>query len=228
MSDAQQVRALGVDGCPGGWVGALLDGAQVRWLLLSDASAVLAAADEAAATGVDMPTGLAAAGPRRCDIEARARLGARRSSVFPAPVRAVLGATTYEAACAASRAASGRALSLQAWHLVPRIADLDHALPDGGLPWLAEMHPELSFATMTGAPLPPKKTAEGRAARVEALQRWLPDLRLTEVPRPARTEDALDALAVAWSARRWRQGEATTLPDPYDVDERGLPMRIVV
>lgn len=228
VSDAQQVRLLGVDGCPGGWIGAVVDGSHVRWLLLPDAVALLAAAADADATGVDMPTGLAAAGPRRCDVAARALLGPRRSSVFPAPVRDVLGTSSYAEACQVSRAASGRALSLQAWHLLPRIADLDAALPEGGLRWLAEMHPELSFATLTGQPLPPKKTAEGRAARLEALHRWLPDLRLGEVPRPARTEDALDALAVAWSARRWRLGEATTLPDPYDVDERALPMRIVV
>ena len=228
MNDGKQVRVLGVDGCPGGWVGALVDGSRVHWLLLPDAASLLAAADLVDATGVDMPIGLAAAGPRRCDLAARALLGPRRSSVFPAPVRGVLGAATYVEACAVSRAVSGRALSLQAWHLVPRIADLDAALPDGGLPWLAEVHPELSFATMTGSPQPPKKTAEGRAARVAALQGWLPDLRLDEVPRPARTEDALDALAVAWSARRWRLGQATRLPDPYDVDERGLPMRIVV
>jgi predicted RNase H-like nuclease len=139
----------------------------------------------------------------------------------------VLGAGSYAEACEVSRVASGRALSLQAWHLVPRISDLDAALPDGGLPWVAEMHPELSFATMAGAPLPPKRTADGRAARLAAMHRWLPELRLDAVPRPARTEDALDALALAWSARRWVLGQATTLPDPYDVDERGLPMRIV-
>jgi predicted RNase H-like nuclease len=227
VNGAQQVRVLGVDGCPGGWIGAVVDGSEVRWRLLPDAGSLLAVVDDVQATGVDMPIGLARSEPRRCDLAARAQLGPRRSSVFAAPVRGVLRAESYDEACDVSRAASGRALSLQAWHLVPRIADLDAALPDGGLPWLAEMHPELSFATMAGAPLPPKKNAEGRAARIEVLGRWLPDLRLPQVPRPARTEDALDALAVAWSARRWWLGEAKTLPDPYDVDERRLPMRIV-
>ena len=227
MTGEKQGRVLGVDGCPGGWVGALVEDGEVRWSVLPDVAALLAVAASCDATGVDMPIGLAPAGPRRCDVEARKLLGPRRSSVFAAPIRPVLGAASYAEACAVSRAASGRALSLQAWHLVPRIADLDATLPDGGLEWLAEVHPELSFATMAGAPLPGKKTAEGRSARIGLLASWLPDLLLHEVPRPARTEDALDALAVAWTALRWWRGVASTVPDPYDLDERGLPMRIV-
>jgi predicted RNase H-like nuclease len=222
-----QVRVLGADGCPGGWIGAIVMAGSVEWRLLPDAAALLSLAASCAASGVDMPIGLPEVGPRACDSLARAALGSRRSSVFPAPVRAVLGASSYAEACAVSRTASGRALSVQTWNLVPRIADLDAALPDGGRAWLSEMHPELSFARLAGAVLPPKKTAEGRTARIAALQTWLPDLRLADVPRPARTEDALDALAVAWSALRWWRGEAETLPDPYDVDSRGLPMRII-
>ena len=227
MTTRERPAVLGVDGCPGGWIGAVVSGSSVRWHLLPDARAMIALAADCDATGVDMPIGLPDVGPRRCDVAARALLGARRSSVFPAPVRAALGAVTYAEACAVSRTASGKALSIQAWNLVPRIADLDAQLPDGGLPWLSEMHPELSFLRLAGVALPAKKTAEGRAARVAALAGWLPDLRLGEVPRPARTEDALDALAVAWSARRWWSGDAEVLPAPYDVDARGLPMRIV-
>ena len=222
------MKVLGVDGCPGGWLGALVTTGRapsVEWLLLPDATALLAAAATCSATGVDMPIGLSD-GPRRCDVEARARLGQRRASVFPAPVRAVLGAASYADACAVSLRVSGRALSLQTWHLVPRIADLDACLPDGGLPWLSEVHPELSFAAMTGEPLVSKKSSDGRRARAEALAGWIPELRLADVPRPARTEDALDALAVAWSALRWRQGRAKAVPDLCEVDARALPMQI--
>jgi predicted RNase H-like nuclease len=224
------VRVLGVDGCPDGWLGAVVTTGpttSVEWVLLPDASALLALAATCAATGVDMPIGLTD-GPRRCDLEARARLGSRRASVFPAPVRAVLGAGSYAEACAVSRQVSGRALSLQTWHLLPRIADLDEHLPDGGLPWLSEMHPELSFTAMAGKPLVSKKSSAGRQARVEALTSWIPELRLADVPRPARTEDALDALAVAWSALRWRQGKAEAIPDRWEVDARALPLQIRV
>ncbi len=127
----RQSAVLGVDGCPGGWIGALVSGPSVTWLLLPDAAAVLAV--EADAVGIDIPIGLPDVGPRACDVAARARLGARRSSVFPAPVRAVLAASSYADARARSVAAAGCSLSAQAWNLVPRIADVD-AAGDRSLP----------------------------------------------------------------------------------------------
>ena len=215
----RQSAVLGVDGCPGGWVGALVRGTDVAWLLLPDAAAVLAV--EADAVGIDIPIGLPDVGPRVCDVAARARLGARRSSVFPAPVRAVLAASSYADARARSVAASGRSLSAQAWNLVPRIADVDAAGIDHSR--VVEVHPELVFATLAG-PLGPKKTPEGAAARVAALQTWLP-AGWPPHPGPARLDDALDALACAWTAQRWLAGAAEVLGG--EPDRTGTPMRIV-
>ena len=212
---------LGVDGCPGGWVGARVDGHSVEWLLLADVGEILAV--PAAAVGIDMPIGLPAAGSRRCDVAARARLGSRRSSVFPAPVRAVLAADSYVDACARSREVSGRGLSVQAWNLVPRIRDLDGAAVDHDR--VVEVHPEVVFAWLAG-PLPGKKTAAGVLGREAALRAWLPG-GWPPAPRPARIDDALDALACAWTAARWRDGTAEVL-GAGEVDARGIPMRIVV
>ena len=211
---------LGVDGCPGGWIGALVTGSSVSWHLLPDAAAVLAV--RADAVGIDIPIGLPAVGPRACDVAARALLGERRSSVFPAPVRAVLAASTYAEACALSRAASGKALSVQAWNLVRRIADVDRTLTAHDR--VVEVHPEVVFARLAG-PLPPKKTLDGAARRTAALRTWLPD-GWPAPPRPARTDDALDALACAWTAQRWLAGTAEVLGG--GTDDRGTPMRIVV
>jgi len=215
-----QPAVLGVDGCPGGWIGALVTGGSVEWLLLPDAAAVLAVS--ASAVGIDIPIGLPAEGPRACDVAARALLGPRRSSVFPAPVRDVLAATSYADACDLSRAASGRALSVQAWNLVPRIADVDAATVEHAR--VVEVHPEVVFARLAGV-LPPKKTAEGAALRVAALTSWLP-AGWPPPPRPARPDDALDALACAWTAARWLRGEAEVLGG--EPDDTGTPMRIVV
>ncbi|GAC1611693.1 MAG: DUF429 domain-containing protein [Mycobacteriales bacterium] len=220
MSDESAV--LGVDGCPGGWIGALVTADSVRWLLLPDMEAVLAV--PAAAIGIDIPIGLPAAGPRRCDQEARARIGPRRSSVFPAPVRAVLGAADYTQACALSRGVSGRALSKQAWFIVPRIADVDRTLAAGDHARVVEVHPEVAFAQLAGV-LPAKALQAGRAARSVALGAVLPAW--PPPPRPARTHDALDALVCSWTARRWLRGEAHVLGDG-ELDDTGSPMRIVV
>ena len=192
----------------------------MAWLLLPDAAAVLAV--PAAAVGIDIPIGLPARGPRACDVQARALLGPRRSSVFPAPVRDVLGAASYADACARSRAATGKALSQQAWNLVPRIADVDRALTAHDR--VVEVHPEVVFVRLAGA-LPPKKTAEGARLRTAALASWLPG-GWPPPPRPARPDDALDALACAWTAARWLAGTAEVLG--LEHDETGRPMRIVV
>ena len=48
---------------------------------------------------IDVPIGLLHAGERECDRAARKLIGKRRSSVFPAPIRAMLDAETYEEAC---------------------------------------------------------------------------------------------------------------------------------
>jgi len=77
-------------------------------------------------------------------VAARRLPGCAGSSVFPAPVRPVLGCTSY-AGCAVSRAASGRALSVQTWNLVPAIRSLDEALGDAPDPRVHEAFPELAF-----------------------------------------------------------------------------------
>jgi predicted RNase H-like nuclease len=141
--------------------------------------------------------------------------------VFLAPPRGVLTAATYEEAGRLHRQLTGGlGLSVQTWHLVPKIREVDAVADD---PRLVEVHPELSLAALGGAgPLPSKKTAAGRAARVSLLTGWLGDL--GELPSG---DDGLDALAVAWSAQRWLAGRASALPGVPAYDEIGRPMRIV-
>ena len=142
--------------------------------------------------------------------------------MFLAPPRGVLAAATYDEAGRLHRELTGGlGLSVQTWHLVPKIREVDAVADD---PRLVEVHPELSFAELAGTgPLPSKKTAAGRAARRRAAAR------LAAGPRRRRAggDDGLDALAGAWSARRWLAGTARTLPEHPPYDERGRPMRIV-
>ena len=49
---------------------------------------------------------------------------------------------------------------------------------------------------------------------------------LGDLPPGARLDDALDALAAAWSAQRWAAGTAEVLGE--ELDDRGRPMRVVV
>ncbi|SBO42144.1 DUF429 domain-containing protein [Cyanobium sp. NIES-981] len=226
----------GVDGCRGGWLVITAPAlpcaaAELHWQLLESLQPALAAPG-LALTAVDMPVGLAEAGPRRCDQEARRLLGPRRSSVFPAPLRPCLAASTYAEACALSAAASGRRLSQQAYNLLPRIRQLDGLLQaEPSLrPRVWEVHPELAFRQWNGGvPMAEaKKTAAGASQRGALVEAWLPGaaaaIRASLRRGLVADDDILDALACLWSAGRLRRGEALTLGG--DPDRTGLPMRI--
>jgi predicted RNase H-like nuclease len=176
--------------------------------------------------GVDMPIGLPDTPLRAADREARRFLAHRRSTVFDVPTRAVLAATSHTEANATSRRLYGRGISVQAFHLFPRIREVD-ALDAAALArQLVEIHPECAFARMAGAPLPPKRSAAGRDARLALVEAFV-GLQVRDSRLPgARSDDVLDACAVLWSARRFAAGTAVTFGDG-SYDARGLPMRIV-
>jgi predicted RNase H-like nuclease len=219
------VAVLGVDGWRGQWVGALLDGRSVRLLALADVAAVLAMPD-ADVIAIDMPIGLSEDGVRACDVEARRRLGRAGSSVFPAPRRQVLGCPDYPTACEVSRRASGKALSVQTWNLVPAIRSLDEALGAPPVERVHEVHPELAFRALDDRVCDPKASARGLAQRVRALEPVMDVLdALADAPPRVPAVDALDACAAAWSAQRIAAGTAESVGDGAR-DARGRPMRI--
>ncbi len=183
-----------------------------------------------AAAAIDIPIGLARDGPRRADAEARRQLGPRRSSVFPAPVRSVLAATTYAEACALSRAACGKAISKQLFNILPKIREVDALITPLRQERLFEMSPELSLAVLAGAPMAhPKTTPAGRAERIRALGEVFGpeevERHVVRPPRGARVDDVLDAFAGAWTARRRASDRHLQLGG--DLDALGLRMEVV-
>jgi predicted RNase H-like nuclease len=220
------MRVVGVDGCRGSWLVATVADGDVEWQLTGDIATVLAARVDA--IGIDIPIGLPESGPRACDVAARLRVGARRSSVFPAPPRCVLQSSTYADARAVLRQRGVASMSAQAFGIVRAIRSVDDAMTRRLEGRVVETHPEVSFAAMRGRDLAAKKTAAGVGQRIEALRGWLdviPALATTPVGVPI--DDALDALACAWSAERFARGVGEVLGDGQR-DARGLLMRIVV
>jgi predicted RNase H-like nuclease len=219
------VAVLGVDGWRGAWVAARLEGRSVELTVLPEAAAVVAVRD-VEVIAIDMPIGLSDDGARACDVAARRRLPGAASSVFPAPVRPVLSAATYDEARSTSLAASGRSLSAQSFGLVPSIRSLDDALGDPPDPRVHEVHPELAFRALDGRVTVRKTAGSGIAQRVRALERVMDVLdALAEDRSGVPIVDALDACAAAWSARRIADGVAECVGDDC-TDARGRPMRI--
>ncbi|WP_299738290.1 DUF429 domain-containing protein [Pseudonocardia sp. 73-21] len=216
----------GVNGVPDGWVVARVRPGSVRWTVCPDVAAVLVATAGCATVGVDIPLGLPTGAARRaCDDLTAQRLGRARSSVFPAPPREVLGAASHAEACAVSARLCGRKISLQSFHIGPKILEWDAVeLPAH----VVEVHPELVMRALAPeTDFAPKKSARGAGQRIAALTRWVdPALALADLPDGARLDDVLDALAASWSAARWARGEAEVIGE--EVDDRGRPMRVVL
>ncbi len=197
-----------------------------------DLSEVMGDIDEGRlhAAAIDMPIGLPESGPRAADVEARRRVGPRRSSVFPAPARAVVGAPTYAEACARSRLACGKAISKQLFNILGKIAEVDALVTPSLQERVVEMFPEWSMTVLAGSPMAhPKRTAAGRAERVAALGAVFGhgalEAHLRRRPGGAGIDDVLDAFAGAWTARRLARGCAVRVGG--DVDARGLRMEVV-
>ena len=218
------MHVTGVDACRGGWVAVSLDGRlRVAGARVHTSLAGVLDGDEASVVGIDMPLGLLESGWREADRLARGLLGPRRSSVFAIPPRAVWAQASYQAANQRCRELTGQGLAIQAWGLRAKLLEADQYRLTCGHP-LYEVHPELAFCAMDGAPLVHSKhTAAGRDQRRELLGRI--GIVLPRVPR-APVTDTLDAAAVAWSARRIATGEAVVVPGRPQRDGLGREIAI--
>ncbi|WP_392468617.1 TIGR00725 family protein [Arsenicicoccus cauae] len=214
---------LGVDGARGGWTGALLPSAgrgTVRLVAGPDLDTLVSrarAGGEVRLVAVDTPVGLPDTGRRQADVLVRRRLGRRGSSVFATPVRDALAAESYAEARRISVARTGgTSLAAQSYALRRAILDVDGYVrsKDPERVPVVEVHPELCFAVMAGAPLDSsKKTAEGVHEREGLL--LAQGVRLPSGVALDRrgADDLLDAAAAAWSAARVVRGEAVRHPE---------------
>ena len=232
------MRVTGVDACRRGWVAVSLAGpspgrtapgrtapdrVRVDGVRVAESLAEVLEGTGAGVVGIDMPLGLLESGWREADRAARGLLGPRRSSVFAIPPRAVWAQASYQAANQRCRELTGQGFSIQAWGLRARLLEADRYRRTCAHP-LYEVHPELAFSAMAGAPLAHSKhTAAGQDLRRELLGRaglTVPRIRLAPVT------DTLDAAAVACSAWRIATGRAVVVPARPQRDDRGLPIAI--
>ena len=228
---------LGVDGCRAGWLAlnAGIEGSEVLDQLHPEAGSLLAQAGWQL-MAIDIPIGLPERGSRACDQEARRLLGARRSSVFPAPIRAVLAASDHQEACRISRQLQGKGISCQSFNILAKIRSIDQLLQaDQCLAQrIHEVHPELIFQQWNSSRAMEhgKKTPQGKQERLQLVESEFPgawcSIRGQFRRSAVADDDILDALAALHTARRLLNRQALQLPAPGAIqfDACGLPMRI--
>lgn len=251
-SPSDRLRAIGVDGARGGWVGACLyadsvdDSAafETRLELFPSVRELVAFRQAAGGGGmvaIDVPIGLLdSVDYRPCDLAARAMLGDRRSSVFAPPARYMLAAADdYGAICRLveverERNPTAKGLSPYAAGITPKVKEVDdwvRAHRDSE-EWLFECHPELSFQVLAEGAIPPAKaSAAGLIQRLRLIRALFPDAedQLTAAGWPAKQvwlSDLLDAYGALATALRFARGEHEQL-GRGERDSEGLVMRIV-
>lgn len=235
----------GVDGCPAGWLVVLRPThgkAPPRTLIATTFAEILALPEQPAAIAVDMPIGLperSGIGGRRSDVEARAKLGGRQSSLFPLPARAAIMETDFRQACTVALQHSDppRKVSKQMFNLFPKIREIDRLITPELQQRVVECHPEVAFWAMNGERSldEPKKVKSRPHEPGLELRRSL--LATAGFPRPflvekhfksaqAGPDDLLDACACAWTAARFLAGTSHCFPADPPLDPRGLRQEI--
>ncbi len=226
---------LGVDGCRAGWVGALLRGTTYDVLVADDIASLVATARRAApglaVVAVDMPIGLPDVGPRGVDVLARQLLPVgRKSSVFPTPARAATLVETLRRGERGQPSSGGQGSE-------PAGVSADPEDPPG-----RSLRPVRgSGAGAGGAPrgqLRRDRPGLRRPVEEDDLRARLhaaPHCRSVGLEPPAyvpgqgyAADDLLDACVVAWTAARYADGTAYSLPDPPEIFSDGIPAAIWV
>ena len=228
------MEVAGVDGCKAGWLTVRVDATdhlRVRDISISTTfQGLLDSTSDCAAVAIDIPIGLPDAAARQADVLARRAIGPRRSSVFPAPVRATLAASTYEEACRLSERASGRKLSKQAFAILPKVREVDMLMKPALQDRVVEVHPEVSFWALNGRRTLEfwKRKPQGAQERLRILAPAFADsIPALRSPKGSGLDDLYDACAAAWTAGRIAYGTEERLPPDPDLDSTGLRMEIV-
>jgi predicted RNase H-like nuclease len=226
----------GADGCKAGWIVIYknLDESTIHSCVV-DRIEMLFESLDVTVLAIDIPIGLTESGPRECDIQARREIGPRLSSVFPAPIRAVIAVATHSEASRISRELQNRGMSKQAFAICPKIRAVDEVLRTRPLlrERIYEVHPEVTFRTWNGAAMVhPKKSSSGKADRLHLVKAHFGGdsfdaVRAAHRRALVQADDILDAFAALWTAERIMNGTARTLPPSPPVDATLLPMRIV-
>ena len=227
----------GVDGCKAGWVVIFknLDSGSISWRLYSTVRELVYSEPIPKIIAIDIPIGLPEYGPRVCDLEARQLLGpGRASSVFPAPIRPVLIASSYDEACQIRFHVEGKRMSHQSWAIMPKIKHVDEMLrQDPELQTrIREVHPELSFYFLAGRRRLQygKKRKFGRDERRNLLApiygRWIEAALSERKQLASKEDDILDAFAALWTAERILSGTSKVVTSTPHRDTFGFLMEI--
>ena len=228
---------IGVDGCRGGWIAAVLDHGDMQLKRYKYISSLVEEYPSFDAFLIDMAIGLRNSKEQeRPDDEARKELGPKGSSVFPIPSRDAVYADGEEAQKQANIRTLGKSLAKQSIAIIPKIRELDIFLNDHPeyKYKILESHPEVDFARLNGAVLMSRKQEEpGPSQRKAVLSEFLDKKDLYGMYDNAKElgckqDDLIDAICLAVTGALYAHGQYETIPAEPMQDEKELHMQLIV
>jgi predicted RNase H-like nuclease len=168
---------------------------------------------------------------RACDRAAKDLLAARNGltgralAVLPAPTRPQTQSRSFHAAHSLDP------INIQTFSICPKIREVDEEMTPALQGRVFEIHPELCFREMNGAPMmDSKKSASGYAARLAVLAPFFPGVgKLVAAHRRngvVGKDDILDAYAALWTAQRVAQSKAKRISGHPPTDAKSLQMEM--
>ena len=227
---------IGVDGCKGGWIAAVLQDGKLQINKYDSMKTILSMYPEFDEFLIDMVIGLPSNGAHvRPDAEARRLIPGRTSTIFAVPSRQAVYADTEEEQVEENKKALGKGLAKQTMAIIPKIRELDSFL-NTEIQYknvIKESHPEVCFARLNGAVIMTKKSHyEGMSERIHILKKFIDiddNLVLTKAKElKCNADDIVDAICLSVSANLEYQGKGETIPAEPMMDNNGLVMRMVM
>lgn len=228
---------IGVDGCKGGWIAAVLDHGTLKIERYASIDYIVDTYPDFQEFLIDMVIGLA--GKRehvRPDNFARGIIKERTSTIFPAPCRQAIYAKNIAEAYDENVRVLGKKFTPLTVGIFPKIREMDEFLQknEGYKNVIRESHPEVCFARLNGRTVMSKKSdPEGMYERIQILNQYIPDLALNKISLAAKNyrcnvDDIIDAICLAVTANLAEQGLCEAIPANPMKDDTGLYMQMVI
>ena len=228
---------IGVDGCKGGWIAAILNYGNLHFKRYAQIDDIVSDNPDFDAFLIDMAIGLQnSTNQLRPDKAAREELGRKSSSVFPIPSRDAVYAEGEESQKQANIRALGKSLAKQSIAIIPKIKELDVFLnthPEYKNRIL-ESHPEVVFSRLNRAVVVSrKKEFTGIVEREQILTEYLEKNAIAGLREKAKEykcnqDDLMDAACLAIAGALHAHGLSETIPGKPEPDENGLYMQLTV
>ncbi len=232
------MKTAGIDGCKLGWILISFDEGEEKYQVIESREELKNAFETYDRIFIDMPIGLEDEEyTRECDALLRKELGGEySSSVFSPPIRPALEAPSYVEANMISYEWTEKKLSLQSWNITPKIKMLDELLREneGFKEKVLESHPELLFQKLNGGMIFQKKNLKkGIRHRLELIKEEEPiaddffrDIKEEWRRSDVAEDDIVDAMALAYYAKKSITDGIRTIPSEVSHDSEGLPKAI--